>query len=59
MYLKDINNEEFDTDMMVSVWMDMVPDEVHKELSQHHLKPNSEPALEQLLMEVDKITNRE
>ena len=59
-YLKDIDAYDLGEASVVSILLDLVPDEVHKEISAKH-KTFGEKAssLKQIMLEFDKIITRE
>ncbi len=59
-YLKDIDAYDFGEAGMVSILLDMIPDEVHKEITVKHKTTGKRAAgLKQIMIEVEKIIVRE
>ena len=59
-YLKDIDAFDFKESSLVSILMDFVPDEVHKEVTmKHETVGKKSSTLKELQLEVEKIMARE
>ena len=59
-YLKDINAYEFKETSMISILMDFIPDEAHKEISmKHETVGRKASSLRQIQIEVEKIIQRD
>ena len=59
-YLKDIGAYDFNDKTMISILMDFIPDELHKEVSmKYDITSKKTITLKQIQSEIEKIIQRE